>query len=248
MAETASGATVPAAIRDGVGDLLTPPFRGVLLRSLGVTLTIVAVIWAIGTRLLTGSAVDLATVHPVDLPYWTTIVRWFAGFVSGAALMVVLSFLIAPITTGVAGLFLDEVAEAVERTHYAGDSPGRPLALGPSLAAAARFTALSLAVNLVALPLVLLAGSGLVIFTIANGWLIGREYFEFAAARHVGLEAARQLRLRHATPAFLVGLAAAALLSVPILNLATPLFATATMVHLVKRLVRSEGGPQPNRA
>ena len=236
MAEAAPGGLVLEAIRDGVADLSTPPFRGVLWRSLGVTLAIIAVIWAIGTRLLTGSAVDLAAAHPLDMPYWLTAVRWLAGVFSGMALMVVLSFLIAPITTGVAGLFLDEVAEAVERTHYAGDPPGRALAFWPSLATAMRFTALSLAVNLVALPLVLFAGFGLVVFSVANGWLIGREYFEFAAARRVGVEEARRLRIAHATPAFLAGLAAAALLSVPVLNLMTPLFATATMVHLVRRV------------
>lgn len=236
------GSAVLAAIRAGVADLATPPFRGVLLRSLGVTLAIVAVIWAIGTRLITGTAVDLAAAHPLDLPYWLTAIRWLAGLFSGAALMVVLSFLIAPITTGVAGLFLDEVAEVVERTHHPGRAPGRALPFAPSMAAAARFTLLSLAVNLLALPLVLLAGSGLVIFTLANGWLIGREYFEFAAARRVGLDEARRLRVRHAGTAFLAGLAAAALLSVPILNLVTPLFATATMVHLVERLTGSADG------
>ncbi|WP_333825767.1 sulfate transporter family protein [Pinisolibacter sp.] len=236
MAEGVPTGTIVASIRDGVADLMTPPFRGVIVRSLGVTLAIVAVVWAIGTRLLTGSAVDLATVHPVDLPYWLTAVRWIAGLFSGAALMVALSFLVAPITAGVAGLFLDEVADVVERTHYAGDRPGTPLPVWPSLVTALRFAALSLAVNLVALPLVLFAGSGLIIFTLANGWLIGREYFEFAAARHVGIDEARRLRRIHAGPAFLAGLAAAALLSVPILNLATPLFATATMVHLAKRL------------
>ncbi len=101
------GSAVLAAIRAAVADLATPPFRGVLLRSLGVTLAIVAVIWAIGTRLITGTAVDVAAAHPLDLPYWLTAVRWLAGLFSGAALMVALSFLIAPITTGVAGLFLD---------------------------------------------------------------------------------------------------------------------------------------------
>jgi CysZ protein len=238
MAEAAPGSPVVAAIRDGIADLTTPPFRGVLWRSLGVTLAVVVVLWAIGTRLITGTAVDLAAAHPVDLPYWLAAVRWFAGVFSGALLMVVLSFLIAPITAGVAGLFLDEVAEVVERAHYPAEMPGRALPLGPSLAAAARFTALSLAVNLAALPLVLFAGFGLVVFLFANGWLIGREYFEFAAARRVGLEEARRLRRAHATPAFLAGLAAAALLSVPVLNLATPLFATATMVHLTRRLER----------
>lgn len=230
---------VLASIRDGVADLATPPFRGVLLRSLGVTLAIVAVIWAVGTRLLTGSAADLAAQHPIDVPYYLAVVKWAAGFLSGAALMVGLSFLIAPITAGVAGLFLDEVAEAVERTRYPGDAPGRALPWGPSLAQAARFTALSLAVNVVALPLVLFAGFGLVVFTLANGWLIGREYFEFAAGRWVGPAEARRLRQTHAGLAFLAGLAAALLLSVPILNLATPLFATATMVHLVKRVTGS---------
>jgi CysZ protein len=239
MAETGSGSMVVAAIADGVADLLTPSFRGVLFRSLGVTLAIVAVLWAIGTRAITGSAVDLAAAHPVDVSFWLTAVRWAAGFLSGAMLMVALSFLIAPITTGVAGLFLDEIAGQVERTHYPADVPGRALALWPGLVTALRFTALSLAVNLVCLPLVLVAGSGLVIFTLANGWLIGREYFEFAAARWVGIDEARRLRRIHAGPAFLAGLAAAALLAVPLLNLATPLFATATMVHLAKRTIGS---------
>ena len=238
MTETSSAALVATSVGDGIADLATPPFRGVLWRSLGVTLAIVAVVWAVGTRAITGGAVDLAAAHPLDLPYWLTAVRWLAGVFSGMALMVVLSFLIAPITTGVAGLFLDEVAEAVERTRYPADPAGRALPLGPSLATAARFTALSLAVNLVALPLVLFAGFGLVIFTLANGWLIGREYFEFAAARWVGAEEARRLRRRHAGTAFLAGLAAAVLLSVPVLNLLTPLFATATMVHLAKRVTR----------
>ena len=236
MAEAGARVSVGEAIGAGLADLATPPFRGVLWRSLGVTAAIVAVIWAIGTRLITGTAVDLAAAHPVDLPHWLAAVRWMAGIFSGLALMVVLSFLIAPITTGVAGLFLDEVAEAVERTHYAGDPPGRALAFWPSLATALRFTALSLVVNLVALPLVLFAGFGILVFVVANGWLIGREYFEFAAARRVGIEEARRLRIAHATPAFLAGLAAAALLSIPVLNLLTPLFATATMVHLVRRV------------
>ena len=128
-------ALVAAALRDALADLTTPPFRGVFLRSLGVTLAIVAVVWAIGTRLLTGWAGDLAGAHPVDLPFYLSAVRWLAGLLSGAALMVGLSFLIAPITTGVAGLFLDEVAEATERTRYPGDPPGTATSTGTSTAA-----------------------------------------------------------------------------------------------------------------
>ena len=230
---------IVGSIRAAAGDLMRPALRGVLARSLGVTLAIVAVVWAIGTRLMTGWAGEVAGAHPVDVPHWLEAVRWVAGLLSGGALMIGLSFLIAPITTGVAGLFLDEVAAAVEATHYAGDPPGRPLPFSESLAETARFTALSLGVNLVCLILLVVPGINLVAFLIGNGWLIGREYFSLAARRGLDRAAAERLARGHRAAAFTVGVAAAALLWVPILNLATPLFATAAAVHLVKRVGRA---------
>lgn len=230
---------VTAAIGDAVADLPTRPFRGVLLRSLGATLAIVAVVWAIGTRLITGWAGDLAGAHPIDVPFWLDAVRWAAGLLSGGALMIGLSFLIAPITAGVAGLFLDEVAEAVERRRYPGEPAGRPIPLSESLGQAARFTLASLLVNGVCLVLLLVPGVNLVAFLLGNGWLIGREYFEFAARRGLVPEEARRLGLRRRGTALLAGLAAAAVLTIPVVNLVTPLFATAMMVHLVKRTTGS---------
>lgn len=233
---TPSGiALVTAAVRDALADLPTSPFRGVLLRSLGVTLAVVAVVWAIGTRLITGWAGDVAGTHPIDLPYWLDAVRWLAGILSGAALMVGLSFLVAPITTGVAGLFLDEVAEATERTRYPGETPGTPIPWRESLGQALRFTGLSLAVNLVCLLLLLVPGINLVAFWLGNGWLIGREYFDFAARRALPPLEARRLTARWSGAGLLAGLAASAVLMIPVVNLVTPLFATAVMVHLVKR-------------
>ena len=228
-------ALVSSAVRDALADLPTPPFRGVFFRSLGVTLAVVAVVWAIGTRLLTGWAGDLAGAHPLDVPFWLDGVRWIAGLLSGAALMVGLSFLIAPITTGIAGLFLDEVAEATEKTRYPADPPGTAIPFAQSLGQAARFTLLSLAVNLFCLLLLLVPGVNLVAFWLGNGWLIGREYFEFAARRILPEREAHILTLRWKGTALLAGLTASALLMVPIANLLTPLFATAVMVHLVKR-------------
>jgi len=57
------------------------------------------------------------------------------------------------------------------------------------------------------------------------------------------------LRKRNATTVYLGGLLVAAFVSIPIVNLATPLFAMALMVHVHKRL----GGklveaPPPRRA
>ncbi|MCE1235262.1 MAG: sulfate transporter family protein [Hyphomicrobiales bacterium] len=235
MARASGFAMVAASVRDGVGDLLSPPFRGVALRSLGVTLVIVVALWALGTRFFTGFAGDYAGAHPVNLPFFLDGVLWIAGIFSGLALMIGFSFLIAPITAAVAGLFLDEVAEAVEATHYPQDAAGRAMPLGESLMVAARFTALSLLVNLVCLMLLLIPGINLVAFFVGNGWLIGREYFAFAARRLMGKDEAARFARAHSGAATTAGLIAALLLSVPFLNFLTPLFATATMVHLAKR-------------
>lgn len=235
MARESGFAMVVASAGDGVGDLLSPPFRGVALRSLGVTLVIVMALWALGTRVFTGIAGDYAGAHPLDLPFFLDGVFWIAGIFSGLALMIGFSFLIAPITAAVAGLFLDEVAEVVERTHYPTDPPGTAMPLGESLSVAARFTALSLLVNLVCLMLLLVPGVNLVAFFVGNGWLIGREYFAFAARRLMGREEAARFARAHSGAATTAGLIAALMLSVPFLNFLTPLFATATMVHLAKR-------------
>jgi CysZ protein len=233
---------VLTALRLAFADLLSRPYRRVLARSLGATLAVVAVLWAIGTRLLTGLAGDLAVDHPLGLPHWLGLVEWSAGIVSGLALMVLFSFLVAPITSGIAGIFLDEVAEVTERTHYPTEIPGRPIPWGESLAATLRFTALSVLANLVLFPLALVPGVGIVLFAVVNGWLIGREYFAFAARRMLPREAARELARRHRGAALAGGIAAAVVLSIPVVNLVTPLFATAAMIHLVRRVAVRRGG------
>jgi CysZ protein len=78
----------------------------------------------------------------------------------------------------------------------------------------------------------------LVAFYIGNGYLLGREYFELAAMRHIAPAEARRLRKANRLTVFLSGLIIAGLASVPILNLVTPLFATAFMVRIYKGLAR----------
>ena len=86
----------------------------------------------------------------------------------------------------------------------------------------------------------LFAGFGAVIFFLATAWLLGREYFELAAMRFRPAEEAKALRKRNAATVFIAGLFIAAFVSIPMVNLATPLFAMALMVHVHKRL----GGPR----
>ena len=80
------------------------------------------------------------------------------------------------------------------------------------------------------------AGFGVIIFFLVNGYLIGREYFQFASMRFKPEKEANRLRKQFSFEVFLAGLVIAAFMSVPVLNLLTPVFAATLMVHLHKEV------------
>jgi CysZ protein len=209
-------------------DILSPPFRGVLLKSLALTIVLLAALWALLQWLIAEWVV-------IPWPWLDTAI----SILSGIGLIVGLAFLVAPVTAAFAGLFLDDIAEMVERTHYPTDPVGQPLPFERAIVTAARSLGVVLLVNAIALPLVLLVGFGFLVFLLANAYLLGREYFELAAMRHHDEATVRWLRARYSGAIFLAGLHIAVFLAVPVLNLLGPLFATAFMVHVQKRIIRS---------
>jgi CysZ protein len=209
--------------------IFTPPFRATLLKSLGLTIGLLVVVWLALDRLVLSlvhiGASSLATAFSILL---------------GLGLLVGLAFLLAPVTSLVASFFLDEIAALVERDVDPASPPGRPAPIAASALFGLRFALLSIAVNLGALVLLFIPGLNLVAFIGANGYLLGREYFELAAMRFRPVEEARAMRRHFALTVFLAGLVIAGFVAIPLLNLFTPLFATALMVRLHKRLSRQE--------
>lgn len=217
------------AARTAALELLSPPFRAVFLKTLGLTLLALVALWFGLTSLVEWLALPwLQTLLP-GIPSWA---GWLGGIIAAIALAFGMALLIAPVTAVVAGLFLDDIAEVVERTDYPGDPTGRAMPALRSLVLSARFLGVVILGNIVALLLLLVPGVNIAAFFIVNGYLLGREFFEFAAMRFRGEEEARALRRHYAGTVFLAGLLIAAFLAVPLLNLLTPLFAAAVMVHL----------------
>ncbi|RUT81101.1 MULTISPECIES: sulfate transporter family protein [unclassified Mesorhizobium] len=221
------------AARTAALELLSPPFRAVFLKTLGLTLLALVALWFGLTSLVEWLALPwLQTLLP-GIPSWA---GWLGGIIAAIVLAFGMALLIAPVTAAVAGLFLDDIAEVVERTDYPGDPTGRAMPALRSLVLSARFLGVVILGNIVALLLLLVPGVNIAAFFIVNGYLLGREFFEFAAMRFRGEEEARALRRHYAGTVFLAGLLIAAFLAVPLLNLLTPLFAAAVMVHLHKAI------------
>jgi CysZ protein len=232
------------AARTAALELLSPPFRAVFLKTLGLTLVALVALWFGLTSLVEWLALPwLQTLLP-GMPSWA---GWLGGIIAAIALAFGMALLIAPVTAVVAGLFLDDIAEVVERTDYPGDPSGRAMPALRSLVLSMRFLGVVILGNIVALLLLLVPGVNIAAFFIVNGYLLGREFFEFAAMRFRDEEEARALRRHYAGTVFLAGLLIAAFLAVPLLNLVTPLFAAAMMVHLhkaisVREVARSSRG------
>lgn len=205
--------------------VFSPPFRSVLIKSIGLTLALLVVAWFGLERLI-------AYFVTVETGWMATAISVLAGL----GLLLGMIFLVAPISALVAGFFLDELAERVEVSSNPQWPAGLALPAGQAMGLAARFALLTLAVNIGALMLLLIPGVNAMAFISANAYLMGREYFELAAMRYRSVDEAKALRRKHAPYLFIAGLPIALLLSVPVLNLITPLFGAAYMTRVHKRV------------
>jgi len=230
-----------AAIK-ALAQMFSPPFRMVLAKSIGLALILI-ILFGIGLHQvltwLTGAGEGWAEGWLGPSSHTPLLILTKMLAVAAALGIIVGSiFLMPAVTALVAGLFADEIAAEVERSHYPNEPPGMAVPPTRALIEGVKTALLAVAVYLVAVPFLLFAGFGAVIFFFATTFLLGREYFELAAMRFHPPADAKRLRKMHRGKVFLAGLFIAAFVSIPIVNLATPLFGVAFMVHLHKRLAR----------
>lgn len=222
------------------GRVLTREFRAVLFKSLGLTILALIGLWFAITGLVDWFALPPLLAMMPEMPGWVSWFGFAAAILAGLALALGLGLLIAPITAVIAGFFLDDVAEIVEREDYPQDPSGRALPMMAAALVSVKFLALVVVANLFALFLLLIPGVNIAAFFVVNGYLLGREFFEFAAMRFRSEADAKALRRRHAGTVFLAGLVIAGVLAIPVVNLLTPLFAAAMMVHLHKMISQGD--------
>ena len=174
---------------------------------------------------------------------WVLSIAATLGIITGAL------FLMPAVTAFVGSFFVDEIADEVERTHYPMEPPGSALPL---------FRALIEGVNT---ALLAVAGLSLRACRSCSSRALASSSCSWptpiCSAANISCSppcafARRRRRRRCGAPTaaqiFLAGLLIAMFVSIPIVNLATPLFAMAMMVHLHKRLSQRRMTFQPRRA
>ncbi|WP_288950715.1 EI24 domain-containing protein [uncultured Paracoccus sp.] len=209
-------------------DLMRPRIFGVVLLGVGLTL-------ALFVALQAGTFWAIRTFAPeqISLPWIGAVPLAPALSWSSLLLFPIMSiFLMAPVAAGFSGLFAERVSEAVEETHYPA-ARGLPVDFWDGLLESLAVMGAVILVTLVTLVLTPFLGPlASVLYYGGNGWLLGREFFQMAARRHLHEPQATALRRSLTPQATALGVLIAALLTVPLLNIVVPVLAAAGFTHL----------------
>jgi CysZ protein len=223
-----------------LAQMVTPALRAVLLKAIGLALALIVIVSIVLQRVLAafadkGAAWAEQTSGFAPHALWSSI-AWLLSIMAGIGIVTGALFLMPTVTAFVGSFFVDETADAVEREYYPAEPAGRALPFFRALIEGLKIAWLTLLVYLCALPFLFFAGFGVIILFLANSYLLGREYFELAAMRFRPPYEAKALRKANAAYVFLAGMVIAVFVSIPVINLATPIFAMAFMAHMHKRL------------
>lgn len=212
------------ALTKAIAQLNDTAIQKTLLLSIGMAMVVFFLVWSAIGFLLTETAL-------FQIAWLETII----DFMGGLATLIVTWFLFPGIVSAVIALFLDAVARAVEAKHYPGLPPATGSTLGETIISSLRFLVILVALNLFMLLFLIFPPVFPFVFYSVNGYLLGREYFELVSLRRMDLPRVREIRKQRQGTLFIFGILIALLLTIPVINLLTPIVATAAMVHLFEK-------------
>lgn len=205
-------------------------FLGVLLLSLA---------WSAAVFVLLHIAAVWAVHRVLALQGWEV---WWADVLASVGASFLSLWLFLPVAGGIATLFIDRVARAVERRSYPLLPPAPGASVLAEIADALGLVWRILLLSLLALVLALaLPGIGLVLAWAIGAYAIGRGLFMTVALRRFDRASAERMYLAN-RPAILVQGGVMALAGyLPGFNLLIPVLGTAAMVHVLDDAMRREG-------
>jgi len=213
-----------------IAQITDPAFLGVLAVSLACSGVVfvalhLAVLWEVH-RLLAHASGWLA---------------WGVGLLGGFGASLIGLWLFLPLAAGIATLFIERVARAVERRYYPMLSPAPGASLLAELADALALVWRILLLSLLALLLALvLPGIGLLLAWAIGAYAIGRGLFMTVALRRFDRNAAERLYTANRPAVLLNGAIMALAGYLPGFNLLIPVLGTAAMVHVLDAAMRRD--------
>lgn len=210
-----------AALLRTIYTLKSPDFIALLIRSALFTLIGFAVF-----MMLVVAALHFTQFGVSSGEFWIDLL-------TGIGTTLLAWFLLPVLLPAIAACFQETIAGRIEAQDYKALPPAQhKTVFWQDMGEEMKFLGVLLGLNLLCLPLYLIPVINLFTYYTLNAYLVGREFFETAAARRIGRKAAKKLRQSYRLPTIMGGLMIVLLANVPIANLAAPFIGVAYMVHL----------------
>lgn len=160
----------------------------------------------------------------------------FADIATIALVLVAHWLLFRAIAVAVIGVFADEIVQAVEARHYPqAHAAARDVPLGQSIAMGLGSVTRLIVINVLLSPvyiMLLITGVGTPIaFFLVNSWLLGRDFGDMVAARHMPAGQLPKWRGRTRFRRFALGAFGTGIFFIPGLNLLAPVIGAAMAAH-----------------
>lgn len=230
-----------------IGQSFDPAFRRVFFKSFVAALLVFIVLgWGFWFLVDWGGRAALTDMAGWGLgETWTSSLEWIISALGVITFLGTCFVLFPAVMITVMSFLLEEIAAAVEAKHYPELAPARSQPISEAIGDGIKFLAVTLVVNLLVLPLYLILlfvpPLNFVLFYLVNGYLLGREYFELVAVRRLSSQEAKRLRRGARGKVFAAGVVIAVLVTLPLVNLVTPIISTGFMLHVFERLRRARG-------
>ena len=212
-----------------IRQVFEPSFRLILLKALFLSSTVFVCLGAIVWFILSDT---------IFFNFW--LFEMIADLFGVLAFTVITWLLFPAIVSFFISLFLEEIVDTVEKHHYPTSLQKKPTKLSTTLLVSLRFTIVAVFLNILAIPFYVLTfwfpPLSILIFYCLNGYLLGREYFELVAIRHLDSANIVSTRRSCRLQLFLVGLVITFLFTIPIINFFTPIFSVVVATHFFKTL------------
>ena len=164
----------------------------------------------------------------------------FADMFGGITAIVISWLLFPTLASFFITVFLEDIVEAVESRYYPNTLLEKINNPSATFVISLRFTVIALFLNILAIPFyfftIWFPPLGIFVFYCLNSYLLGREYFELVALRHIKLKDISSIRQSNSWQLFLFGSVTTFLFTIPIINFLAPILGVAGMTHFFRKL------------
>jgi len=224
------------AFSKALAQFTDPRFRSVLWKGVGLSFALLLVVYTVFIFALQWALPESFTLPIIGE---ITFVDELLSIASIFLMLALSVFLMVPVASMFTGFFLDDVADAVEDSHYPHLPMADRLTMADNFREGLTFLGVLILANMLALVL-FFTPLGPFAFYGINGFLLGREYYRMVAVRRLGREGAKAAFRQHLAAVWIAGIFMVVPLSIPVINLLIPVLGVATFTHLFHRLERYE--------